>query len=853
MKFLKLSFRNSSAILLVLTVFISMFAFSFTADAANNNLLTTAVVNMRASAAKNAKVLRTINKNVSVKLLSNANNGWAYVSQGSNKGYISTDYLKLASGSAVKMRGTTTDYVNLRKSKSTSSASLAVIPAKTTVVVTDNTNETWAKATYSGKTGFIKKEFLTVRFILPTAAKVTLNQTAVSLQVKGTFTVTAKNASGQAVTSGLKYTTSDKTVATVSAKGVITGVKAGTAKITVTDSGTGASATCTVTVKAAKVTLNSSSVTLYEGKTYQLTAKDAFSRTVSTLSCSTSVASVATVSAKGLVTAVKAGTAQITVKDTKSGASAKCTVTVKAAELPATAAPVPQTLELSAKSATVYVGCMYQILPNTTATATYKTSNATVAGVNTAGIVTAKAAGKTTITVSAGGKTATCDITVKKGTAVSISHTEVSVYTGKTFLAKSMTSNTKWISYNPDVAEVTNGFILGKKAGSAIICAYTATGATTCKVTVLPSSPVRFAYTSPNCAAKGQTVTLIAITDTKRTAVKFNVTVGSTVRTVNATSKTPDGNTLIWKGTTSFTSAGTYNVTAYAQCNYKTIWSTCTDAETTAFVANSTNATATVCANRRASDEAINLIANYEGFISSIYDDPITGDPTVGYGRVIYSGQQFYNAMTKNEAYAYLVQTVNNDGYANKVNTLLVGNKVKFNQQQFDALVSLVYNTGTGPLTSDTQLRNALLDCSDGTGTKSYYINGSYVRIRKGAGTNYAIIKELDYNTPLTVLSTKNSAWYQVQLSDGTKGYVSSDYISYRSTGGNYDLNYVDKQTLINKFCQYHHAGGGCIYGLLYRRVDEMEVFFYGDYSRNYGTYHYNIKFTCANNSSFHT
>ena len=372
-------------------------------------------------------------------------------------------------------------------------------------------------------------------------------------------------------------------------------------------------------------------------------------------------------------------------------------------------------------------------------------------------------------------------------------------------------------------------------------------------VTVTSAAPIRFAYTSPNCAQKNGTVTLIAITDNKRSAVKFDVTVGSTTKTINATSKTADGSNCIWKGTTSFSSAGTYSVKAYSKTSSTANWLTCTDASTTAFVTSTTDKTTTICANRRASDEIINLIANYEGFISSVYADPLTGDPTLGYGRVVYSGQQFYNALTKTEAYAYLVQTVNNDGYATKVNSFLVNNGVKFNQQHFDALVCFVYNTGTGVLTNDSELKNAILDCSSGqAGTTTYYISGSAVRIRKGPGTDYDIIRELDYGTTLKVLEKTTSSWYYVQLSDGTKGYVITDYIASKVSSGSLDLNYVKKQNLINKFCQYHHAGG-CIYGLLYRRVDEMEVFFYNDYDRNYGNYKYSISFTCANNSSFHT
>jgi uncharacterized protein YgiM (DUF1202 family) len=189
------------------------------------------------------------------------------------------------------------------------------------------------------------------------------------------------------------------------------------------------------------------------------------------------------------------------------------------------------------------------------------------------------------------------------------------------------------------------------------------------------------------------------------------------------------------------------------------------------------------------------------------------------------------------------------------MNEFLLGNKVKFNQQQFDALVCLVYNTGTGVVTGDAEVKNALLNCSDGSGgsSTSYYINGSGVRLRKGAGTNYDIIKEMDYGTSITVVTKTSSSWWKVKLSDGTVGFVNTDYISSRSSSGTLDLNYVNKQTLINKICQYHHAGGQCVYGLLYRRVDEMEMFFYGDYNPCYGNYQYGISFTCLKNPSFHT
>ena len=67
------------------------------------------------------------------------------------------------------------------------------------------------------------------------------------------------------------------------------------------------------------------------------------------------------------------------------------------------------------------------------------------------------------------------------------------------------------------------------------------------------------------------------------------------------------------------------------------------------FVTSTTNKTTTACAERRASDEVIKLIANYEGFLSKVTADSITTDPTLGYGKVVVSGEQFYNNITSNQ------------------------------------------------------------------------------------------------------------------------------------------------------------------------------------------------------------
>ena len=663
-----------------------------------------------------------------------------------------------------------------------------------------------------------------------------------------------------------------------------------------------------------KLFIDSSQVYLDINGEHRVNISDAYSRSANTrVSFSSADSSIASVSALGLVKAKKSGKTDITAKDQRSGKTLTCTVYVGTSYAPdvkptqsptqfptnpvkptqaptqkptqaptqkpttaptqaptqkpttaptqaptqkpttAPTQPSQETLSLKESSATVYRGCYYHVVAVSNTTVSFTSSNNSVATVNSSGVVTALSTGSVTITAKTKSKSATCKLSVISGQSVDISHTNASVTRFMTFLMSSSTSGVKWSSSDTSVATVSNGFVYGAKAGVAVITASTSKGAATCLMTVDPSHSVRFAYTSPNCAVKNQKVTLIAITDTMRTAVRFRVGSGSSAFYVDATSKVKDADTYVWKGTTSFSNAGTYSVKAYSQFNNQDGWYSCSDGDTTAFVAASTDKTTTACTPRRASDEVIDLIATFEGFSKSAYEDIFTGDPTLGYGRVVYTGEEFYNDLTENEAYAYLVQTVNNEGYADRVNSFLIDNNVKYNQQQFDALVCFVYNTGTGPLYYDDDLISAILDCSDGSGSKkTYYINGDDVRIRTGAGTSYGIIRELSYGTSLTVLSTSNKDWYYVQLSDGTKGYVSSDYISSRSTGGNLDLNYINKQNFINKFCQYHHAGG-CIYGLLYRRVDETEIFFYGDYEPCYGDYKYPINFVCANNPYFHT
>ena len=522
--------------------------------------------------------------------------------------------------------------------------------------------------------------------------------------------------------------------------------------------------------------------------------------------------------------------------------------------------PSTGTVKLVQTNETIYTGNTLALNASGGSGYTWFSSDTAVAAVDANGIVTAKSAGSAKITVTAGKESASCNITVKSGSSVNISSTSIdSMRNRKSVLLESSTSGVSWKSSNPKLATVENGVVEALEQGYVTISAYTSYGAATCTIHIIGRDNVRFVYATPNSAPKGSNVTFKAITDTDRTDLYFDVTNGSTSYKVNAVKEKTENGRIIWKGTQKLNESGRWTFKAYSKFIINDVYlGTPGNGEGEVFVTNSSDTTTTVTGERRASDGVINLIAEFEGFLPELTVNYITDDPTIGYGRIITTNEQFYNNVTRDEAYAYLCNTVNSGGYTTRTNSFLTSNGVKFNQNQFDALVCFAYNCGSYAITNDDDLRSVLLNTEIGgiaaiNAGDAGYVDEDSVNLRQGAGTGYAVVRALDINTKFTFLDGKlyNNSWYKIKLSDGTEGYIYYSFAAGEKNAGTRDLKNVDQSQYLTHFLQWHHAAGDCYWELLTRRIDEAEMFFYGDYLNDGYLNKYNFSYTCPHNPGF--
>ena len=268
------------------------------------------------------------------------------------------------------------------------------------------------------------------------------------------------------------------------------------------------------TVGVSGGSLNKTSLNLLEGGSETLTATVApDNATNKSVSWKSSDNGVATVDNSGKVTAVKAGSATITVTTSDGSKIATCSVTVTAKTIPVTGISLDKTTLELMEGAEGTLKATITPSDATNQVVTWSTSDNNIAKVSD-GKVTAVKAGEATITVttSDGGKTATCKVTVKavalEGLSVNPATLEIVEgetkqlevkFTPEAFGDKSV----QWAADNTGIVSVDkNGLITALKPGTAKVYVKSMADETIqafCEVTVTPDPTLKgisFPYTS---------------------------------------------------------------------------------------------------------------------------------------------------------------------------------------------------------------------------------------------------------------------------------------------------------------------------------------------------------------------
>ena len=368
-----------------------------------------------------------------------------------------------------------------------------------TAVTAGTTNISASFAGVSASTG------LTVT--APTIVSIAVTPVGLTLGIgiNQQYVATATYSDGSSVdlTSGVIWTSSLPSVASVNSSGVATTLAAGQTTITATVGSL--TDTASLTVVAAHLT--SISVTpatqiMAVGTTQQFVAVGSFddgsTQLLASLTWSSSSNSVATVSATGLVTAVGTGTAILTA--TSGTISGTASLTTTAATLVSLAvSPANPSMAVGTTRQFTAMGTFSDAsTQDVTGVVVWTSSTSAVATINGQGLATSVAAGATTIKALSGSVSGSTTLTVSTSQLVSITinpanpriskGTLIKLTATGTFSDGSVASNLSgltWKSSKPNIASIRlSGIAQGKKAGTVTISASASgvTGTTTLTV-----------------------------------------------------------------------------------------------------------------------------------------------------------------------------------------------------------------------------------------------------------------------------------------------------------------------------------------------------------------------------------
>jgi uncharacterized protein YjdB len=307
------------------------------------------------------------------------------------------------------------------------------------------------------------------------------------LGIGKSYTIKATVKTNAATNPTLKWTSSNKKVATVDSKGKVTARSLGYATITATaQDGSNVEAECVIRVVKAvsSISLNRSTLTTVVGRTYSLKATVKPSNaTYKSVSWSTSDKSVALVDSKGTITALKEGTVTITAKaKDSSGKTATCFVIVQPRTPASSVTIIDQDITMVAGETLILQKAINPV--NATDRFVWETDNNTVAKVDrSSGKVTALRPGIANITImTESGKTATAKITV---VGLNTTKLELEVYSTYRLSVIGITKDITWDVDDSSIATVSNGLITTRREGTTNITATVNGRKLTCRLKVV--------------------------------------------------------------------------------------------------------------------------------------------------------------------------------------------------------------------------------------------------------------------------------------------------------------------------------------------------------------------------------